>query len=74
MKNFTILLCATVLCAGFTGCDLDDDHGNRDREKIVEMTILPETGYGAGLMSNVVRDVLRFVDSDNGYVESLAIL
>ncbi len=72
MKNCTILLCAIALCAGFTGCDLDDDHGKRDREKIVEITILPETGYGAGLMSSLTRDVLMFTDSDNGYVENLS--
>ena len=70
MKNIGIILSAAALAATFTGCDLDDDHGHRDREKIVQMTILPETGYGAGLMSNVVRDVWRYVDSDGGNVQN----
>ncbi len=70
MKNLTFLLCAAALCAGFTGCDYDDHWHGRDREKIVEMTILPETGYGAGVMSEVVRDVWQFVDSDSDRVRS----
>lgn len=35
-----------------------------DREKIVEMTIYPETGYGASLMSDIWTQPLIFSDND----------
>ncbi len=66
MKNIGILLGAATLAAIFTGCDyINDDWHGRDREKIVEMTIMPETGYKpVMMMSDLVRDVLLFTDSD----------
>jgi hypothetical protein len=45
-----------------TGC-LKDEEG--DKEKIVEMTIYPETGYSGSLMSDVWTQPLIFSDSDD---------
>ena len=36
-----------------------------DREKIIEMTIYPETGYGASVMSDVWTEPLLFSDSED---------
>jgi len=45
-----------------TGCLNDNNQG---REKIVEMTIYPEVGYGSALMSQTFTEVLIFSESDN---------
>ncbi len=47
----------------FTSC-LNDEEGE-DREKTVEMTIYPETGYGAAVLSDIITQPLIFSDNDD---------
>jgi hypothetical protein len=56
-----------ILCILFTGCTKDDG----DREKILEMTIYPETGYGASVMSDIWTQPLIFSDNDENQKEML---
>src|SRR5699024_3580692 len=45
-----------------TGCF---NENNQDREKVVEMTIYPEVGYGSALMSQTFTEELIFSESDD---------
>ena len=60
-RKLNLLFGFTVLTAIFVGCTKDAE----DKEKIVEMTIYPETGYGASVMSDVWTQPLIFSDNDN---------
>ena len=61
--NLLLLLLGFLTTAFLLSCSKDDD---RDMEKIVEMTIYPETGYGGYLFStDVYGEFLLFSESDN---------
>lgn len=62
MKNPKLLIGFMLLSVFFTGC-LKDEGG--DKEKIVVMTVYPETGYGASVMSDLLTQPLIFSDSDD---------
>jgi len=51
----------------FIGCTKDDG----DKEKIVEMTIYPETGYGASVMSDIWTQPLIYSDNDENQEKML---
>ena len=51
----------------FIGCTKDDG----DKEKIVEMTIYPETGYGSSVMSDIWTQPLIFSDNDENQEKML---
>jgi hypothetical protein len=51
----------------FIGCTKDEG----DIEKIVEMTIYPETGYGASVMSDIWTQPLIFSDNDENQEKML---
>ncbi|MDN3594315.1 DUF4377 domain-containing protein [Zunongwangia endophytica] len=62
MRNLNILLCFLIIIF-ISSCSKDDDG---DMEKIVEMTIYPETGIGGFLFStDVYGEFLLFSESDN---------
>lgn len=49
MRKLVFFSALVVFCLFLTSC-LDDE--NEDKEEIIEMTIYPETGYGAGVMNS----------------------
>lgn len=51
----------------FIGCTNDDG----DKDKIVEMTIYPETGYGASIMNNLWTQPLIYSDNDDNQKKML---
>lgn len=61
MKKTKLLLSVLMLSLLLFSCKKEQG----DKEKIVEMTIYPETGYGAALMSDIWTEPLVFSDSDN---------
>jgi hypothetical protein len=63
MKRSCIFVSIALLCTSLSSCLNDDDKG-KDREKIVEMTIYPETGYGVNLLDDIWTEPLVFSDSD----------
>lgn len=63
MKKYFILS-ALLLAAFFASC-VDDEYTGGDVEKVVEMTIYPETGYGASILSDIWMQPLLFSDSDD---------
>lgn len=60
MRKQNLFFIFIVLCMLFIGCEKDEG----DKEKMVEMTIYPETGYGAGILNNIWTQPLIFSDSD----------
>jgi hypothetical protein len=56
-----------VLSMVFFGCSKEEG----DREKIVEITIYAETGYGASVMSNLLTQPLLFSDSEDNQKQML---
>jgi hypothetical protein len=62
MTKLKLLLCFVVLSALFSSCFKEDE---ADREKIVEMTIYPETGFGGSVMSEIWTEPLMFSDSED---------
>lgn len=68
MKKLNLIAILTLLSVYFSGC-LKEERG--DKEKIVEMTIYAETGYGASLMSDILTEPLLFSDSDNNQKQML---
>lgn len=62
MKKLIFLAGFFLLSVFFASC-LKDEEG--DKEKIVIMTIYPETGYGASLMSDLLTQPLIFSESDD---------
>ena len=69
MKRMYSFLCLTLLCLNFFSCL--NEHEDKDKVKIVEMTIYPETGYGRGILSNIWTDVLVFSESDDNQKQTL---
>lgn len=60
MRNLYVLGVFVALCVFANSCIKDNES---DKEKVVEMTIYPETGYGAGVLSDVITQPLVFSDS-----------
>ncbi|MCW3786040.1 DUF4377 domain-containing protein [Plebeiibacterium sediminum] len=67
MKTLNLFFGFTFLCTLFMGCTKDEN----DKEKIVEITIYPETGYGASMMSDIWTQPLLFSDNDENQVKLL---
>lgn len=61
MRKFTFLLGFILLSMLTINCSKNKG----DKVKIVEMTIYPETGYGAAIMSNYMTQPLVFSESDD---------
>jgi len=70
MKRIFLFLFLTFLCAILFSCF--DGHEGKDKVKIVEMTIYPETGYGIVFLSDIWTDVLVFSDSDDNQTQILS--
>jgi hypothetical protein len=60
MKKLNLFVGIIILSTFLGSCTKDEP----DREKIVEMKLYPETGYGASVLSNVVTEPLQFSDND----------
>lgn len=60
MRKLNLFVSAVILSVLLFSCTEDEG----DREKIIEMTIYPETGYGASVMSNIWTEPLLFSDSE----------
>ena len=60
MRKLNLFAGIIILSAFIGSCTYEE----ADREKIVEMTIYPETGYGAGVLSDVVTEPIQFSDND----------
>jgi hypothetical protein len=63
MKKIRLLIALALIAVAQSSCS---DKQDADREKIVTMTIYPETGYGASIMSDIITEPLVFSDSDDG--------
>lgn len=61
MKKYSLLLGFIVLSIMAASCIKE----KKDRVKVVEMTIYPETGYGAAIMSDYLTQPLVFSESDD---------
>ncbi|MDR1201397.1 MAG: DUF4377 domain-containing protein [Tannerellaceae bacterium] len=61
-KNGYVFLCFAFLSGALFSC-LDNE--NADKEKLVEMTIYPETGYGSNILSDIWTEPLIFSESDD---------
>jgi hypothetical protein len=66
MKGLKLLLMAVVASVLLVSCSEEGDD-----EKIVEMTIYPETGYGASVLSDVWTQPLLFSDSEDDQTQML---
>lgn len=62
MKRLHLFFAFVVFVLSFSSCLKDEE---KDKEKIVEMTIYPETGYGGSVMSDVWTQPLIFSDTDD---------
>lgn len=60
MKHLNLFAGIIILSTFFGSCNNEEV----DREKIVEMTVYPETGYGASVLSDVVTEPIQFSDND----------
>jgi HEPN domain-containing protein len=67
MRKLKLLLGFIVLGVLFVSCSKEKG----DREKVVEMTIYPETGFGTFFMSKVWTQPLIFSDNDENKKETL---
>lgn len=61
MRKLNLFVTIITLSVFFLSCTKEGG----DREKIVEMKIYPETGYGASILSDVWTEPLLFSDSEN---------
>jgi hypothetical protein len=68
MRKLNLFFGFIVFSILFIGCTKKDDV---DKEKIVEMTIYPETGYGASVMSDIWTQPLIFSDDDGNQKKML---
>ena len=68
MKILNLFVALILVNIFFTGCLKEEDG---DKEKTVVMTIYPETGYGASVMSNIITQPLIFSDSDDNQKQML---
>jgi len=62
MKKLHFLATFLLIGLSFAGCHKDE---TGDKEKIVVMTIYPDTGYGANIMSDIITQPLVFSDSED---------
>jgi hypothetical protein len=62
MRRLPLFVAFIVLVFSLTSCLKDKE---LDKEKIVEITIYPETGYGASIMSDIWTQPLIFSDNDD---------
>ena len=60
MRKLNLFVGVIILSVFFASCTKEE----ADREKIVEMTLYPETGYGASIMSDVLTEPIQFSDND----------
>jgi len=60
MRKLNLFVGVIILSVFFGSCTKDE----ADREKTVEMTLYPETGYGASIMSDVLTEPIQFSDND----------
>jgi len=67
MKKLTLFVRVIILSVFFASCTKEE----ADREKIVEMTLYPETGYGASVLSNVLTEPILFSDNDGSQKQML---
>ena len=68
MRRLHLFITFIVLGLFFTSCLKDEEN---DKEKIVEITIYPETGYGASIMSDIWTQPLIFSDNDDNQKQML---
>ncbi len=68
MRKLHLFIAFIALSLIFTSCLKDDEN---DKEKIVEITIYPETGYGASIMSDIWTQPLIFSDNDDNQKQML---
>ncbi len=68
MKKLNLLLSVAIICVALLSCTKNES----DKEKIVEMTIYPETGYGGSLMSDIWTERLIFSDTDDPQKQGLS--
>lgn len=62
MKPLSLFLVFIAYILIFTSCVNEEEN---DKEKIVEVTIYPETGYGTSVLSDVWSQPLIFSDNDD---------
>lgn len=62
MKKLHLFIALVAFSFIFSSCLKDEEN---DKEKIVEITIYPETGYGSSVMSDVWTQPLMFSDNDD---------
>lgn len=62
MKKLHLFISLVTFSFFFSSCLKDEEI---DKEKIVEITIYPETGYGSSVMSDVWTQPLMFSDNDD---------
>jgi hypothetical protein len=67
MRKLNLFVGYLFLSVCFYSCTKDDG----DKEKIVEMTIYSETGYGASVMSDILTEPLLFSDSDDNHKQMM---
>jgi len=60
MRKLNLFVGVIMISAFFVSCTNEEG----DREKIVKMTLYPETGYGASVMSDVLTEPIQFSDDD----------
>ncbi|WP_026063315.1 DUF4377 domain-containing protein [Pedobacter arcticus] len=68
MKKLSLFLSIAVISVLLLSCTKNQG----DKEKIVEMTIYPETGHGASIMSDIWTEPLVFSDSDDPQKSNLS--
>jgi hypothetical protein len=67
MNKLYLFAGVIILSVFFAGCASEEG----DREKIVEMTIYPETGYGGSLLSDILTEPILFSDNDENQKQML---
>jgi len=60
MRKLNLFVGVIILSMFFGSCTKEE----ADHEKIVEMTLYPETGYGASILSDVLTEPILFSDND----------
>lgn len=68
MKKLSLFLSIATISVLLLNCTKNQG----DKEKIVEMTIYPETGHGASIMSDIWTEPLVFSDSDDPQKSTLS--
>ena len=67
MRKLNLFVGIIILSAFLGSCTKEET----DREKIVEMTLYSETGYGASVLSDVVTEPIQFSDNDENKKQML---